>query len=115
MYLGFNVVRKNGNLLLNLFALMASSGIPGVTMDAVRYVQRALLPDLSNSEAAATFARMIEESLSSWFTQWNFFFHNLAQLRFSGANDDPGDGSSVAGNAGGKSNGALSFVAQTYS
>jgi phosphatidylinositol-4-phosphate 3-kinase len=26
---GFNLVRKNGNLLLNLFALMASSGIPG--------------------------------------------------------------------------------------
>ena len=78
----------NGNLLLNLFTLMASSGIPGVTYDAVRYVQRALLPDLSDSEAAATFARMIEESLSSWFTQWNFFFHNLAQMRFSGTNDE---------------------------
>ncbi len=45
---------------------MSSSGIPHVTMDAVRYVQRALLPDLSPSEAAATFSRMIEESLSSW-------------------------------------------------
>ena len=85
---GFNVIRQNGNLLLNLFTLMASSGIPGVTYDAVRYVQRALLPDLSDSEAAATFARMIEESLSSWFTQWNFFFHNLAQMRFSGTNDE---------------------------
>ncbi len=63
---GFNILRKNGNLLLNLFALMSSSGIPHVTMDAVRYVQRALLPDLSPSEAAATFSRMIEESLSSW-------------------------------------------------
>ena len=44
LILGFNVVRKNGNLLLNLFALMASSGIPGVNHDAVKYVQRALLP-----------------------------------------------------------------------
>ena len=88
---------------------MASSGIPGVTLDAVRYVQRALLPDLSNSEAAATFARMIEESLSSWFTQWNFFFHNLAQLRFAGTADDLGDGSD------GKYNGLLSFIPQTYS
>ena len=69
---GFNLVRKNGNLLLNLFALMASSGIPGVTLDAVSYVQRALLPDLSSTEAAATFARFIEESLSSWFTQVTF-------------------------------------------
>ena len=48
---------------------MASSGIPGVTDDAVRYVQRALLPDLSAAEAAAVFSRMIEESLSNWFTQ----------------------------------------------
>lgn len=63
---------------------MASSGIPGVTMDAVQYVQKALLPQLSNPEAAAAFAKMIESSLKSWFTQFNFFLHNLAQLRFSG-------------------------------
>ena len=43
---------------------MASSGIPGVTMDAVSYIQRALMPDLSSAEAAATFSRLIEESLN---------------------------------------------------
>ena len=85
---------------------MASSGIPGVDHNAVKYVQRALLPDLSDSEAAATFARMIEESLSSWFTQWNFFFHNLAQMKFSG-----GDG---VDDFGGKSGSLLSYVPQTY-
>jgi phosphatidylinositol-4-phosphate 3-kinase len=78
---------------------MASSGIPGVTLDAVRYVQKALLPELSNPEAAATFARMIESSLRSWFTQFNFFLHNLAQLRFTGDHND-GD--------------LLSFVPRTY-
>ena len=67
---------------------MASSGIPGVTMDAVSYVQKALLPDFSSAEAAAYFSRLIEESLSSWFTQWNFFIHNLAQKRFSGDDDE---------------------------
>uniref|UniRef100_A0A1B6CT28 Uncharacterized protein n=3 Tax=Clastoptera arizonana TaxID=38151 RepID=A0A1B6CT28_9HEMI len=95
----FNIVRKHGNLLLNLFGLMASSGIPGVTMDAVRYVQRSLLLELSNAEAAATFARMIQSSLKSWFTQFNFFLHNLAQLRFTGDHND--------GNL-------LSFVSRTY-
>ncbi|XP_050532896.1 phosphatidylinositol 4-phosphate 3-kinase C2 domain-containing subunit beta isoform X2 [Daktulosphaira vitifoliae] len=79
----FNIVRKHGNLLLNLFGLMASSGIPGVTMDAVNYVQKALLPELSNTEAAASFARMIENSIKSRFTQFNFFLHNLAQMRFN--------------------------------
>lgn len=78
---------------------MASSGIPGVTLDTVRYVQRALLLELSNPEAAATFARMIENSLRSWFTQFNFFLHNLAQLRFTGDHND-GD--------------LLSFVPRTY-
>lgn len=81
------------------FFQMASSGIPGVTMDAVRYVQRALLTELSNPEAAATFARMIQSSLKSWFTQFNFFLHNLAQLRFTG---DHNDGE------------LLSFVPRTY-
>lgn len=78
---------------------MTSSGIPGVTMDAVSYVQKALLPGQTNPEAAATFARMIESSLKSWFTQFNFFLHNLAQLRFTG---DQNDGE------------LLSFVPRTY-
>ena len=43
---------------------MASSGIPGVTMDAVSYIQRALMPDLSSAEAAASFSSLIEESLN---------------------------------------------------
>jgi len=83
-----------------LFGLMASSGIPGVTMEAVRYIQRSLLLELTNPEAAAMFARMIQSSLKSWFTQFNFFLHNLAQLRFTG---DHNDGE------------LLSFVPRTYS
>ena len=35
----FNSLRQSGNLILTLFALMASSGIPGVTKEAVSYVQ----------------------------------------------------------------------------
>ena len=35
----FNILRQSGNLILTLFALMASSGIPGVTKEAVSYVQ----------------------------------------------------------------------------
>lgn len=78
---------------------MTSSGIPGVTVDAVSYVQKALLPGQTNPEAAATFARMIESSLKSWFTQFNFFLHNLAQMRFSG---DHSEGE------------LLSFIPRTY-
>lgn len=95
----FNIVRKHGDLLLHLLALMATSGIPGVTADAVTYVRNALLPGQSNPEAAASFAKMIHISLKSWFTQFNFFLHNLAQIRFT-ADEGSGD--------------LLSFVPRTY-
>jgi phosphatidylinositol-4-phosphate 3-kinase len=95
----FNIVRKHGDLLLHIFALMASSGIPGITSDAVNYVRNALMPGASNPEAAANFAKMIHVSLKSWFTQFNFFLHNLAQMRFN----NQGEGGEL-----------LSFVPKTY-
>lgn len=82
----FNIIRQNGDLLLHMLASMATAGIPGVTADAVTYVRKALLPSQSNAEAAASFAKMIQFSLKNWFTQFNFFLHNLAQMRFT--NDD---------------------------
>lgn len=57
----FNIVRKNGDLILHIFALMASSGIPGAS-EAVNYVRNALMPGVSNPEAAANFAKMIHVS-----------------------------------------------------
>jgi len=82
----FNNLRQSGNLILTLFALMASSGIPGVTKEAVSYVQERLFLDLSNAEAAARFSQLIHESMASVFTQFNFFVHNLAQLKFGADN-----------------------------
>ncbi|XP_055624322.1 phosphatidylinositol 4-phosphate 3-kinase C2 domain-containing subunit beta isoform X2 [Toxorhynchites rutilus septentrionalis] len=84
----FNIVRKHGDLILHMFALMTTSGIPGVTVEAVNYVRNALLPGQSNPEAAASFAKMIHISLKSWFTQFNFFLHNIAQMKFSADSDD---------------------------
>lgn len=78
---------------------MASSGIKGVTPEAVSNLHKALAPQQSNPEAAAYFARLIESSLKSFFTQLNFFIHNLGQLKFSG---DQSDGE------------LLSFVPKTY-
>lgn len=95
----FNIIRKHGDLLLHMLALMATAGIPGVTADAVTYVRKALLPSQSNPEAAASFAKMIQFSLKSLFTQFNFFLHNLAQMRFS---NDEGSGE------------LLSFVPRKY-
>ncbi|XP_044261895.1 phosphatidylinositol 4-phosphate 3-kinase C2 domain-containing subunit alpha [Tribolium madens] len=96
----FNIIRDNANLFLYLFTLMASSGICGMTPESVIYLHKALLPHMSNPEAAAYFARLIESSLKSWFTQFNFFLHNLAQMKF-GSDHDQGS--------------LLSFVPKRYS
>ncbi|KAH9500501.1 Phosphatidylinositol 4-phosphate 3-kinase C2 domain-containing subunit beta [Bulinus truncatus] len=84
---GFNILRKHADLFRSLFILMAKSGIPGVNDRAVQYVQNALLPGLTDAQATSTFTRMIEESMKSVYTQFNFFLHTLAQLKFSSHNE----------------------------
>ncbi|XP_033752921.1 phosphatidylinositol 4-phosphate 3-kinase C2 domain-containing subunit beta-like, partial [Pecten maximus] len=95
----FNIIRKNANLFLNLFALMTRAGIPGVSENSALYIQKALLPKLTDAQASAIFTRMIEDSLKSVFTPINFFIHNLAQLKFSSHQEGA----------------LLSFVPKTYS
>ncbi|KAG5888356.1 hypothetical protein JTB14_020756 [Gonioctena quinquepunctata] len=80
----FNIIRNNRNLFL---FLITSSGICRITPESIGYMHKALLPELSNPEAAAYFTRLIEESLKTRFTQFNFFLHNLAQLKFTADND----------------------------
>ncbi|GFY57943.1 phosphatidylinositol 4-phosphate 3-kinase C2 domain-containing subunit alpha [Trichonephila inaurata madagascariensis] len=96
----FNIIRSHRNVFFNLFSLMVSSDIPGMSINAVTYIERALLPNMSEAEATVHFTHMIQESLKSWFTQFNFFIHNLAQLRFTG---DHNEGF------------MLSFTSKTYS
>ncbi|XP_052751533.1 phosphatidylinositol 4-phosphate 3-kinase C2 domain-containing subunit alpha [Galleria mellonella] len=99
--MAFNIVRAHHDHILDLFALMAMSGVSGVTSAAVGYVRSALLPAATNAEAAAAFARLINSSLKSKFTPINFFLHNLAQMMASG---DQSSSSSEL----------LSFMPRTY-
>ncbi|XP_051478598.1 phosphatidylinositol 4-phosphate 3-kinase C2 domain-containing subunit alpha isoform X3 [Apus apus] len=98
----YNLIRKHANLFLNLLSLMLSSGLPELSgIQDLKYVQDALQPQTTDAEATIFFTRLIESSLGSVATKFNFFIHNLAQLRFSGlpSNDEP----------------ILSFSAKTYS
>ncbi|KAM4018291.1 LOW QUALITY PROTEIN: phosphatidylinositol 4-phosphate 3-kinase C2 domain-containing subunit alpha [Anomaloglossus baeobatrachus] len=86
----YNLLRKHTSLFLNLLSLMLSSGLPELTgLQDVKYVQDALQPQATDAEATIFFTRLIESSLGSVATKFNFFIHNLAQ-RFSGlpANDE---------------------------
>ncbi|KAJ6665023.1 hypothetical protein lerEdw1_005254 [Lerista edwardsae] len=98
----YNLIRKQANLFLDLLSLMLSSGLPELTgVQDLKYVQDALQPQTTDAEATIFFTRLIESSLGSVATKFNFFIHNLAQLRFSGlpSNDEP----------------ILSFSPKTYS
>ncbi|XP_015278738.1 PREDICTED: phosphatidylinositol 4-phosphate 3-kinase C2 domain-containing subunit alpha [Gekko japonicus] len=98
----YNLIRKQANLFVNLLSLMLSSGLPELTgVQDLKYVQDALQPQTTDAEATIFFTRLIESSLGSVATKFNFFIHNLAQLRFSGlpSNDEP----------------ILSFSPKTYS
>uniref|UniRef100_A0A8C0AUL4 Phosphatidylinositol 4-phosphate 3-kinase C2 domain-containing subunit alpha n=1 Tax=Buteo japonicus TaxID=224669 RepID=A0A8C0AUL4_9AVES len=98
----YNLIRKRASLFLNLLSLMLSSGLPELSgVQDLKYVQDALQPQTTDAEATIFFTRLIESSLGSVATKFNFFIHNLAQLRFSGlpSNDEP----------------ILSFSAKTYS
>ncbi|RVE71352.1 hypothetical protein OJAV_G00051090 [Oryzias javanicus] len=88
----YNLIRKHCGLFLNLLSLMMSSGLPELTgSEDLKYVFDALQPHSTDAEATIFFTRLIESSLGSVATKFNFFIHNLAQLRFSGlpANDEP--------------------------
>ncbi|KAM5186999.1 phosphatidylinositol 4-phosphate 3-kinase C2 domain-containing subunit alpha isoform 3-T4 [Callospermophilus lateralis] len=98
----YNLIRKQTNLFLNLLSLMIPSGLPELTsVQDLKYVRDALQPQTTDAEATIFFTRLIESSLGSIATKFNFFIHNLAQLRFSGlpSNDEP----------------ILSFSPKTYS
>ncbi|KAM4721293.1 phosphatidylinositol 4-phosphate 3-kinase C2 domain-containing subunit alpha [Rhinophrynus dorsalis] len=86
----YNLLRRHTNLFLNLLSLMMSSGLPELNgVQDLKYVQDALQPQASDTEATIFFTRLIESSLGSVATKFNFFIHNLAQ-RFSGlpSNDE---------------------------
>uniref|UniRef100_A0A6G1SG77 Phosphatidylinositol 4-phosphate 3-kinase C2 domain-containing subunit alpha n=1 Tax=Aceria tosichella TaxID=561515 RepID=A0A6G1SG77_9ACAR len=84
--MGFNIIRRHRNLFLNLFSLMSSAKIHGLDAESVNYIDKMLMPNLTEAEAMAKFTRLIDECLNSRSTQVNFFIHNLAQLRFSNDN-----------------------------
>lgn len=84
--LAFNIIRRHKNIFINLFSLMSNSKIHGLNSDSVNYINRMLMPELSEIEAMAKFTRLIEDCLNSRSAQVNFFIHNLAQLKFSNDN-----------------------------
>ncbi|EDQ90489.1 PI3K-CA gamma [Monosiga brevicollis MX1] len=75
------VLRRHAQLLISLFAMMLSTGIPELQHETdIAYLRRSLNLDApSEAQAAADFKELIYSCLKlSWTTQVNFLMHNLA-------------------------------------
>ena len=74
-------LRKKAGIILNLLAMMLSTGIPQLrTINDLNYVRDALALNSTEEEARAHFNMQMEEALDkTWSTSMNWFFHSLAK------------------------------------
>lgn len=75
------ILRNKFSLLMSLFMMMLSGGIPQLSSPKdVNYLRDTLVPHLTEAEARAHFrAKFTEALLGSWKTSLNFWFHMKAK------------------------------------
>ncbi|XP_071805229.1 phosphatidylinositol 4,5-bisphosphate 3-kinase catalytic subunit beta isoform-like [Asterias amurensis] len=78
----FMILRQRGNLLINLFAMMLSSGIPELSDETIKYLRDTLVLDRSDDEALKHFKGKFNEALkNSWKTSIDWMAHIIAHAR----------------------------------
>jgi len=76
---GYNILRQQSNLFINLFAMMLSTGIPELqSAEDIDYLREAFSLEASDEKAREEFTALIYESLSTKTTQINNAIHILA-------------------------------------
>ena len=81
-YNAFLILRKQANLILNLFALMVKSSVQDIALDphkTVMKVQDKYRLDLNDEQAVRYFQELIDESVSALFAQFVEKVHSWAQ------------------------------------
>ncbi|XP_078615634.1 phosphatidylinositol 4,5-bisphosphate 3-kinase catalytic subunit delta isoform-like [Branchiostoma floridae x Branchiostoma japonicum] len=74
-------LRKYGNLLISLFAMMLSSGLPELTSPSdINYLKDKLALEMTQEEALRHFREEFDNALKqSWKTSVNWWLHNIAK------------------------------------
>ncbi|XP_071445759.1 phosphatidylinositol 4,5-bisphosphate 3-kinase catalytic subunit delta isoform [Hetaerina americana] len=77
----FKILRRHGGLILSLFAMMISTGLPELSSEKdLGYLRDTLVLDLSNDDALTHFRSKFDEALcNSWKTSLNWASHNLVK------------------------------------
>jgi phosphatidylinositol 3-kinase len=82
-FIAYNNLRKNANLILNLFSLMINCDMPDLCLEPDKTVLKVLdrfRLDLSDEEAIQFFQSIIDESIGAYFPQVLEQLHKVAQL-----------------------------------
>lgn len=75
----FMILRRRGNLLISLFAMMLSSGIPELSDETIKYLRDVLVLDRTEDDALKFFQGKFNEALKkSWLTSMNWMAHHMA-------------------------------------
>ncbi|XP_060527773.1 phosphatidylinositol 4,5-bisphosphate 3-kinase catalytic subunit delta isoform [Cylas formicarius] len=77
----FLILRKYGNLLLSLLAMMISTGLPELSCEKdLHYLRETLVLNKTEEEALEHFRQKFNEALSnSWKTSLNWASHNISK------------------------------------
>ncbi|CAN7984927.1 unnamed protein product [Ixodes hexagonus] len=77
----FLILRRQGSLIISLFAMMLTTGMPELTSEKdLDYLRDALVLDYSEADALVHFRAKFEEALNnSWTTSINWFAHNISK------------------------------------
>jgi phosphatidylinositol kinase/protein kinase (PI-3 family) len=76
----YNILRANTNLLITLFSLMLSCGIPELkTAQDIQWMRERLMVGKTDEEASKKFVQEIETSLRTKTTQLNDAAHLIAK------------------------------------
>ncbi|XP_066595868.1 phosphatidylinositol 4,5-bisphosphate 3-kinase catalytic subunit delta isoform [Prorops nasuta] len=77
----FLVLRHHGGLILSLFAMMISTGLPELSSEKdLNYLRDTLVLEMSESEAQKHFRSKFDEALcNSWKTSLNWASHNMSK------------------------------------
>ncbi|XP_055340022.1 phosphatidylinositol 4,5-bisphosphate 3-kinase catalytic subunit alpha isoform-like [Paramacrobiotus metropolitanus] len=78
----YKIMRRNANLLITLFAMMLSTGIPELqSLEDVAYLRNTLAVDKTDEEAMNYFVEKLNEAfVDAWTTKVDWFFHGVKHL-----------------------------------
>lgn len=75
----FLILRRKGALLINLFVMMLSAGLPELrSLDDIGYLRKTLVLSLSEEDAIKDFRKKFDHAINNSFsTSMNWFAHNV--------------------------------------